>query len=319
MTLSYSGLAHSDPILMLRCTLCPRNCRADRTNGKYGYCRAGSGYEIASICIHHGEEPPVSGQSGICNVFFYRCNLQCTYCQNCQISSNKPDLNIVSWQLEDIVFQIKGILNSGVKTLGFVSPSHMVPQMISIIKVLRSEGENPVIVYNSNAYEKVEVLKELEEYVDVYLPDFKYIDPELSLMLSDAADYPEVAVRALREMYRQKGSTLLLDNEGYAISGMIIRHLILPGQLANSEGVLRHIAHELSTKLHISLMAQYYPMPAVASHPTLGKPLAEEEYNQVVDVFNHLGFERGWIQEIESNHNYLPDFCAAEPFKNNHI
>lgn len=315
MRLSENGSAKTNPKVLTNCTVCPRNCCANRFSENRGYCSAGYGFEIASICIHKGEEPPISGLNGICNVFFYRCNLQCIYCQNCQISTNSDQKIFREWSLTEVVAQICNMLDSGCKALGFVSPSHMIPQMIAITEAVRETGRNPVIVYNTNAYDKVDVLKSLESIVDVYLPDLKYADAELAFKLSDVKDYPLIAQKAIAEMYRQKGAALITDSEGQAISGLIIRHLVLPGQVNNSLKVLRYIANEISQKVHISLMSQYNPVSAVKDHPFLGKPLSEQEYNEVVAEMDKLGLERGWIQELESSSNYLPDFCYEHPFE----
>lgn len=298
------------------CRLCPRDCQADRYSESRGYCNAGSGLEISSVCIHKGEEPPVSGVHGICNVFFSRCNLQCIYCQNYQISTNSCNVHFAERTLGDVTAEIASLLDSsGCEALGFVSPSHMVPQMLSIIEAVRSTGRNPVIVYNTNAYEKVDVLRNLEGIIDVYIPDFKYSDPKLAGGLSDARDYPEVAKKAIAEMFRQKGSPLITNANGQAMSGLIIRHLVIPGQVQNSLDILRFIASELSVKVHVSLMAQYHPVPSVMNHEFLGRAVSHEEYQQVVDEMTDLGLEHGWIQELESSSHYLPDFSNQHPFE----
>lgn len=261
-----------------------------------------------------GEEPAIIGKNGICNVFFSRCNLQCVYCQNCQISANTPLVTPKEWRLEDVVTKICELLDKGCHALGFVSPSHMVPQMIQIIDALHSLNRRPVIVYNTNAYEKVEVLRNLEGIVDIYIPDFKYADPILAGQLSDATDYPEVAKRAIQEMFRQKGASLITDADDQALSGLIIRHLVLPGQVENSLHVLQFIAGELSPHIFISLMSQYHPMPAVKNHAYLGRGITEIEYNEVLQEMERLELDRGWIQALHSNSFYLPDFNNEHPF-----
>ncbi len=315
MKLPEPGIQSTEPTVLTNCTICPRNCRSNRYSARRGYCNAGAGFEISAICVHKGEEPPISGISGICNVFFCRCNLQCVYCQNCQISTNSDQVIFRDWSLQEVVDQINLTLDGGCKSLGFVSPSHMVPQMIEIIRAIHNTGRRPVIVYNTNAYEKVEVLRNLEGLIDVYIPDFKYSDPKLAGGLSDARDYPEVAKRALKEMLRQKGTPFITDKDGQAISGLIIRHLVIPGQVENSLNVLRFIADELSVKVHISLMSQYHPMPAVKEHPFLGRTVKKEEYQEVIDEMQKLGLDYGWVQEPESNSNYLPDFNNKHPFE----
>jgi putative pyruvate formate lyase activating enzyme len=295
------------------CSFCPRACHADRFSGKTGYCKSDAYFSISSICIHHGEEPAISGPNGICNVFFGHCNLQCIYCQNYQISDNMS--NGYHYTLRSIINDILSVLDRGIPALGFVSPTHQLYQMNVIINILHALGRKPVIVYNSNGYDKVEELRKLEGIVDVYLPDFKYMDTRLGKLYSDVNNYPEVALEAIREMYRQKGSTVVYRRDGIAESGLIIRHLVLPGHVENSTGVLECIARELSPSVTISLMSQYYPTYRVKDHPVLGRRIALEEYSQVVRRMESLGFYKGWIQDMESASLFEPDFEKGDPFE----
>jgi putative pyruvate formate lyase activating enzyme len=297
------------------CAICPRNCHADRFSGTRGYCSTGASFSISSVCIHRGEEPAISGPDGICNVFFTGCNLQCIYCQNWQISDKHFAGKIKGQSLGLVLDQIIPILDKGIGWLGFVSPSHQIPQMKLIISELHKQGYNPKIVFNTNGYDKAETIRSLEEIVDVYLPDFKYRDGNLSAEYSDASDYPGIASAAIREMYRQKGSALHLDEHGRAVSGIIIRHLVLPGHVENSLEVLRHIAQEISPKLHISLMSQYFPTPRVSCHPKLNRTLSPTDYRQVTEEMEKLGMHNGWIQEMESTSHYKPDFDRIHPFE----
>jgi putative pyruvate formate lyase activating enzyme len=184
-----------------------------------------------------------------------------------------------------------------------------------IVAALKDLGRNPIIVYNTNAYDRVETLRSLENIVDVYLPDFKYMDAALARRYSKAADYPQVAALALREMYRQKGSTLITDEAGVAMGGILVRHLVLPGQIENSVAVLRFLAEEISTSIHISLMSQYAPTQAVQHYAGLNRGITQQEYRQVLDTFDALGFRNGFIQELESTDNYNPDFDREHPFE----
>ena len=297
------------------CALCPRNCHANRFSSELGYCKSDASFNISSTCIHRGEEPAISGRTGICNIFFTHCNLQCLYCQNYQISRNSVNNASTRIELEEVTRQVTQILDSGINRVGFVSPSHFIPQVKIIISCIHALGYKPVWVYNSNGYDKAETLRTLEGLVDVYLPDFKYIDADLSRGYSDAADYPDEARKALTEMFRQKGSALITDAEGMAESGMIIRHLVLPGEVNNSLGVLDFIAEELSPKLHISLMSQYFPTPAVSCHPKLRYTVKETEYNKVIERMEKLGMVNGWIQELSSISHYQPDFDRNHPFE----
>ena len=302
-------------IALKTCRICPRNCGVNRYSDKLGYCGSNADYNISSIVLHKGEEPVISGKNGICNVFFSRCNLQCIYCQNEQISCNKGKVISHKYSLEDITDKIISIFKHyQINSVGFVSPSHYVPHIIAIIDSLRSKGVNPITVYNTNSYDKAETIGQLEGYISVYLPDFKYKDNGLAKDLSGANDYPEIAAKAIKEMYRQKGSTIIKNDEGLAESGLIIRHLMLPSQIDNSLKVLRFIADELSPDISLSLMAQYHPMPNVKSHSYLNRKLHTSEYDMVVKASEQLGFHRGWIQELESSEVYLPDFNEEQPF-----
>jgi putative pyruvate formate lyase activating enzyme len=304
------------PLEALRaCRICPRNCNSDRFSPKLGYCKADASFSISSICIHQGEEPVISGDKGICNIFFTNCNLQCIYCQNHQISCNSNDYSGQKPGLKEILRQIINILSTGINHVGFVSPSHFIPHLKVIVDSLRAIGLDPVFVYNTNAYDHVESISDLENYIDIYLPDFKYSDVVLGREYSDVRDYPERALAAIKEMLRQKSADLQLDKNGYAKRGVIIRHLVLPGHPENSINVLRTIAKELSTDIHISLMSQYFPTFRVEKHQFLGTTLAEKEYSKVVRELEVLGFENGWVQELSSNRNYRPDFDEEHPFE----
>ncbi|HEX3008753.1 MAG TPA: radical SAM protein [Bacteroidales bacterium] len=297
------------------CRICPRNCGINRIAGELGYCRSDAAFHISSVCIHKGEEPVISGKKGICNVFFSRCNLQCLFCQNHEISRNKGDVIEKKMTFDEVIQKIKETLLHTENVVGFVSPSHFVPHVKAIINALRSDGLNPVFVYNTNGYDSVDSLKSLEGYIDVYLPDLKYADADLSLAFSQARNYPDVAGEALKEMFRQKGSTLKVDDNGIAVSGMIIRHLVLPDAIENSTGVLRFIAEELSERVHISLMSQYFPTPRVRQIPQLNRLITIEEYDQVTEAFYDLGFFRGWLQEPDSHQQFRPSFENDQAFE----
>lgn len=304
------------PLQELRaCRICPHICNTDRFSNKLGYCKADASFSVSSIVIHQGEEPVISGDKGICNIFFTNCNLQCIYCQNHQISCNEADYSRNKLDLKEVIMQIARILATGINHVGFVSPSHFIPQVKVIINALRQIGLSPVFVYNTNAYDLPASIKGLENYIDIYLPDFKYSDALLGKKYSKVKNYPDIALAAIKEMFRQKGTALPVDKNGYAGKGLIIRHLVLPGHPENSIDVLRAIASELSNELHISLMAQYYPTFRVNNHEFLGRTLMPEEYELVVNEMEELGFENGWIQELSSNETYRPDFDNDHPFR----
>lgn len=295
------------------CAICPRSCAVNRNAGETGYCGCGSGYEIASICIHKGEEPPISGKNGIINVFFHGCNLSCTYCQNYQISRKSRFEN--SQDVDVIIEKIIGFIIAGAQAVGFVSPSHFTPHVRFIIQALHERGHYPVIVYNTNAFDSVQELRKLEGLIDIFLPDFKYFDPAIAQLYSDSATYPDIAKAAIQEMFRQKGSSLILDDEGKAVTGMIIRHLVLPGYSDDSVRILKWIADKLSVSVHVSLMSQYFPTSGVLNDPHLGRPVAASEYKSVSDSMEVLGFYNGWVQDLNSPVSYQPDFNKDNPFE----
>ncbi len=257
----------------------------------------------------------ISGRYGIANVFFSGCNMRCMFCQNFQISRHGLRTDDHQPELPGVIAEIEAILDAGASLVGFVSPSHVFPQMRAIINALHERGRNPGFVYNTNGYDKKETIASLDGIIDVWLPDLKYVDDSLAVRYSDAPDYPAVAGVAIREMYRQVGSSVRLDDQGSIERGLVIRHLVLPGEVENSRAVLRWIAENLSVDVHISLMSQYYPAADAVGHSGLGRSLHRDEYEQVVEEFYKLGFHRGWIQEMDSPGHYRPDFHNDHPFE----
>jgi putative pyruvate formate lyase activating enzyme len=269
---------------------------------------------VGSVCLHRGEEP-VFGEHGVCNVFFTLCNLQCRYCQNFQISHKPRPAIAYELTLQELTERIRRVLAEGARHVGFVSPSHVFPQMEAIMEELRGDQPEPLFVMNTNGYDLPGQIRRLEGRMQVYLPDLKYMDPVLANRFSGCPDYPAVAQAALHEMFRQKETELILDGNGVLRSGLIIRHLVLPGQVENSKAVLRFIARELSPKVTISLMSQYAPIPAVAEDPELGRRLTPAEYEEVLEELDRLGMENGWVQALESQDHYCPDFARSHPFE----
>lgn len=300
---------------MANCILCPRECGINRTEGKKGYCGADDGLNIASICVHRGEEPCISGNNGICNIFFAGCNLQCVYCQNHEISRKCSSAYKQDLHIDQVIDKVEKILSSGVSSVGFVSPSHVIPQVKCIIKGLHSRGLHPVTVYNTSGYDKPEILRDMAEKIDVYLVDYKYYSADLAYEYSDAKDYPETVMKAIKEMYYQKGSILSLGQNGLAESGLIIRHLVLPGHVDDSIKVLRSVAENISPGIHLSLMSQYNPISALRFHPVLNRSLFIDEYETVVNEMEKLGFRNAYVQDMDSNINYHPDFSKEHPFE----
>ena len=292
------------------CTLCPHNCNVDRANGQLGFCKLDDGLHIANISLHKGEEPLDGSENGVCNVFFSRCNLRCTYCQNYQISQPESKIPTEINTYENAISQIVAILQNNVHFLGFVSPTSHIPQMIKLIEMVHERGYFPKIIYNSNGYENANTLQSIENYIDIYLPDFKYADEELGKQLSGIRNYPQIAIAAIKEMYRQKKAVLSDTNPA-----LIIRHLVLPNHIANSLKVLKTIKQECGTDVFISLMSQYFPVHKALNNNTINRTLTVKEYNKILDALDDLGFENGWTQELESNDYYQPDFNKEQPFE----
>lgn len=302
-------------LLHEHCNLCPHECEALRLQGRSGICGAADEAGISSVCLHRGEEPVISGKNGICNVFFSRCNLQCIFCQNYQISNRRAKLPVDEISYNEAIETVVKMLRKGIRTVGFVSPSHRIDTMLKIIEDIRSQGFAPVFIYNSNGYDKPDILRFLDPCINVYLPDFKYADDALAFELSGIKNYTATALKALKEMVRQKGTALFLNENDEIEKGVIVRHLVLPGYIENSKKVIDILAENFSSNLHISLMSQYNPTELVRNHPNLGRKLHPEEYYEVADYLESKGFYKGWVQDFESSGHYNPDFRKEHPFE----
>ena len=301
---------------LAHCDICPRRCGADRLSGEIGSCNSGKLVAVASICAHRGEEPAISGTRGSGTIFFGNCNLRCVFCQNFQISQDpaRQRANQVSpSRLANRMLYLQNDLHC--HNINLVSPSHYVPQIMRAISEAVPKGLWLPIVYNTNAYDEVETLQELEGVVDIYLPDLKYASNAVAMKLSDAPHYVPTARAAIKEMYRQVGS-LELDEDEIALKGLIIRHLILPNDLAGSEESMKWIAAELSPLVPVSVMAQYYPRHRAVEMPLLARSISAAEYRRVVNLLDILGMENGWLQDDSAREFYLPDFNAeGHPFE----
>ncbi len=241
--------------------------------------------------------------------------MQCLYCQNYDISRNKGAIVESEVDMTELLDMIERHLKRGCKSVGFVSPSHFYPQMLQVIEGVKQRGHDPVFIFNTNGYDRVEAIRALEGVIDVYLPDFKYRDERLAHEFSKAPGYPEIAADAVGEMFRQTGPDIVLDDEGLITRGLIIRHLVLPGFPQNSIDVLQYIANQYSPDCYVSLMSQYWPTPAVANHRQLGRQVRADEYDAVLEAMEELGFSRGWVQELGSSEHYRPDFMQDHPFE----
>ncbi len=302
--------------LLADCTVCPRDCHVNRLKGQLGYCLSGREAYVVSICDHHGEEPVISGPNGSGTVFFGGCNLRCVFCQNYQISQRPKYFRQFEMSTQQLAHHLLHLQNNMlVHNINFVSPSHFVPQMVEAIYFAAQKGLHIPIVYNTNAYDALPVLKLLDGIVDIYLPDFKYFSDEAAWRYSKVKNYVSVAKAALKEMYRQSGE-LVLDENGVARRGLIVRHLILPNDLADSAEILKWIARELSPNVTISLMSQYFPTHKAAQYPLVNRKIRYSEYARVVAVLEKLGFKEGFVQALEAPDYYLPDFeKEGHPFE----
>jgi|YNPNPStandDraft_1061719.scaffolds.fasta_scaffold21649_2 putative pyruvate formate lyase activating enzyme len=277
------------------CRLCPRRCEVDRLAGERGYCRAGRQAVVASWNVHPWEEPPISGRRGSGTIFFSGCSGRCRFCQNYPISQLGVGRPVDEDELADMMLELQ---DRGCHNLNLVTPTHFVPQILNALVRAARQGLALPLVYNSSGYEEVETLRLLDGVVDIYLPDAKYADDQAAREFSGFLHYVEANRAALKEMYRQVGE-LQVDEEGIAIRGLIIRHLVLPGGVAGTPQVLSWIARELSPTVHVSLLSQYFPAHRALGHPLLGRKLTWEEYDAAIAAFEAAGLENGWLQELE--------------------
>jgi putative pyruvate formate lyase activating enzyme len=276
------------------CKLCPRDCGVDRLAGETGYCRAGIEPVVASWNSHFWEEPPISGTRGSGTIFFTHCTARCRFCQNYPISQLGVGQQVSVQRLGEMMLELQ---SRGCHNINLVTPTHWTSQILAALPAAIESGLRIPLVYNCSGYEGVQALQLLDGVVDVYLPDSKYADNAVARRLSGFRGYVEANQAALREMYRQVGPELTLDPDGLAARGLIIRHMVLPQQLAGTWQVLAWIAHELSPLIHISLMAQYFPAHQAVGDPVLGRKITQEEYLEALAAFDDLGLERGWRQE----------------------
>ncbi len=290
------------------CRLCPRQCGVRRMESATGVCQAGNVLRVSRFIHHRGEEPVLSGTRGSGTVFFSHCSLRCQYCQNYQISFEGQGRDV---SIEEFAQGMGDLQDAGVHNVNWVTPTHYLPWLLEGLKIAAQQGLNLPLVYNCGGYETLEALRLLDGLVDIYLPDAKYADAELAETLSGAKDYPEVNRAAIAEMWRQVGE-LETDEEGVARKGLIVRHLVIPGELENTKGVLRALKETVGVKVAISLMGQYFPTARMRK-TAYNRSLTVREYQEVAQYMFDLGFEHGWVQEglgVELRHR--PDFRRKE-------
>lgn len=294
--------------ILKRCVLCPRMCRTDRIAGEQGFCRLDAGMVMSSALPHHGEEPPLSGHFGAGTIFFSSCNLKCVYCQNYQISHAPGGRPVSVEELAGIMLDLEA---RGCHNIEPVTPTPHLAGIMEALRIARERGLRVPFVFNCGGYEREKIVRLLDGMVEIYLPDFKYGLDDAGESFSGVPDYPCHALASLREMVRQVGDALDIE-DGIARRGIIIRHLILPGRTDNSLAALKMI-REVSPSIPLSLMSQYTPIPDMRRHPLLGRRVTREEYERVVNAALDLGFEELYTQEVDDR-ALNPDFAREKPF-----
>ncbi|MCI5648289.1 MAG: radical SAM protein [Fusicatenibacter sp.] len=290
---------------MEACSICPRNCRANRAEGKTGYCGVSSKILAARAALHYWEEPCISGREGSGTVFFSGCNLRCIYCQNFQIAKNETGREITVERLAEIFLELQ---EKGANNINLVTPSHYVPQIREAIQQAKNGGLSLPIVYNCGGYEGVEALQSLEGFVDIYLTDFKYMDVDLAQNYSKAGDYPQIAMAALKEMVRQQPRPVIEEN-GLMKRGVIVRHLLLPGAVKNAKAVVKYVYETYGNQVYLSLMSQYTPLAQVSGISPLNRKVTRREYERLIDYTLEMGVINAYIQEGETaRESFIPEF-----------
>ena len=284
------------------CTICPHNCKINRTKNP-GRCKSTDKIKIALYSIHNFEEPCISGEKGSGTIFFSNCNMNCVFCQNYEISQLGRGKEITIEELANVMIKQQ---ERNVQNINLVTPTSYALHIVEAIKIARKKGLEIPIVYNTNGYESVETLKLLEGYVDIYLPDLKYYYDDLAKKYSKVDNYFEIATKAIQEMYRQVG-TPVLDENGVMKKGLMIRHLILPNEVQNSEKVLKWIKENIDSNVYVSIMAQYFPTYKAKEIPEIARKITKEEYEKVENYLYELDLENGYIQELgEHEEEYVP-------------
>ena len=291
--------------MLEKCTICPHNCGINRLNGQIGRCKSKDIVKIGLYSTHNFEEPCISGKKGSGTVFFSNCNMNCVFCQNYEISQQGKGKEISIEELAEIFIKQQ---EKDVENINLVTPTSYIPQIIEAIKIAKSNGFKLPIIYNTNAYENIETIKMLEGYIDIYLPDFKYAINELGKKYSKVDNYFEVAIAAIKEMYKQVGKPKF-DKNNIIKKGVIIRHLVLPNHIENSKKVLRWIKNNLESDIYISIMAQYFPTYKSKEYEKINRKLTKSEWEEIEKYIEEIEIENGYIQELgEHEEEYVPNW-----------
>jgi putative pyruvate formate lyase activating enzyme len=274
--------------ILEECTLCPRECKVNRLEGEKGVCKTGGLPFVSSYNPHFGEERPLVGRHGSGTIFMTYCNLLCLFCQNYTISHLGEGAEITVEELANIMLYLQKL---GCHNINFVTPTHQVPQILGALDIATDKGLRIPLVYNCGGYESVEILKILNGIFDIYMPDFKYSDPETALKLSKAKNYPEIAKAAIKEMHKQVGD-LIIDERGIALRGLLVRHLVLPEGFAGTREVVRFLAEEISKNTYLNVMDQYYPCYKAYTNPLLNRRITGKEFSEAVKMALEAGLKR---------------------------
>ncbi len=290
--------------VLKNCTLCPRECGVDRTKSR-GFCGAGDKIKVARAALHFWEEPCISGKNGSGTVFFSHCTLKCVFCQNREISRGEVGAEISIQRLAEIFLELQ---NKDAENINLVTPTHYAVQIVKALDLARENGLKLPIVYNTSGYEKVDTLKMLKGYVDIYLPDFKYYDSRFSKKYSSCENYFNFVGDAIEEMLSQTGDPQFFEN-GIMKKGVIIRHMVLPSLLDDSKRVLKYINRRFGNSVYVSIMSQYTPFGDLTQFPEIANSLSKDDYNEILDYADMIGIEKGFTQEGESaKQSFIPPF-----------
>ena len=274
--------------ILASCRLCPRSCGRNRLQGETGYCRTGRHAKVASYQAHFGEEAPLVGKNGSGTLFFSSCNLLCSFCQNYDISHLNQGTTVNPDQLATMMMQLS---KNGCHNINFVTPTHVVPQILEALIPAIEKGLRIPLVYNSGGYENIETLALLDGIFDIYMPDFKFWSKGTAKRFCKAPDYPDCAMAALKEMHRQVGD-LTVDPEGLAVRGLLVRHLVMPNRVAGTERIMGFLANEISTNAYVNLMDQYHPCGAAASDVLINRTITQEEFQAALQGAEKAGLMR---------------------------
>ena len=290
------------------CTLCPRNCKVNRDEKQIGICKVTSTLKVARAALHHWEEPCISGTKGSGAVFFSGCSLHCVFCQNEEIAQGRIGKEITRERLAEIFLELQ---EQDANNINLVTPGQYVPDIVWAVEHAKSQGLHIPIVYNTSSYEKVDTLKRLEGIIDVYLPDFKYWDSNLAAKYSHASDYPKVAKESIAEMVRQQPAPSFYEKDGQELigKGVIVRQLLLPGQLVDAKRIIKYLYETYGNQIYISMMSQFTPLPHIEKYPELNRRVSKRMYEKYIEYALEIGIENGFIQEGNvAEDSFIPSF-----------